>query len=199
MRIDAVSSVQLRPLWIVATLSLSLLGCRTDTFWDSAMYDAEYLTEPIAGDVRESICLELEQDGLKFDIFQANRVVTRVTYPTGDSADFRTDQVTIEARVITRINRRYNELPQITDDELLRLQEEAGETCLAITKAASEYLNDDVSVNLSQYDWVSGTVILYGGCQNTTSASVSFGSYGVDEQFEASVCTSDIYSLSAGQ
>ncbi|MEM6285188.1 MAG: hypothetical protein AAF787_23550 [Chloroflexota bacterium] len=178
---------------------LVLASCRTNTRLDTVFYDTEYTQHPIEDDLRAGICLNVEAQGYQFDIFDAYHSVEQVTYPDGTQIEFVSDNVTIQVREITGIDRQFGKEVQISDEELKRLATEANETCAIIESLAGDILETEVNAYVSSYDYIAGTVILYQGeCGEFYAPSPSFGSYAIPEQFEESICTSDLYALSSG-
>ncbi len=193
------SSRNFKSLVVGVAILLVLVSCRTNTRLDTLFYRTEYTSQTITDDLRTEICLDIEAQGYQFDIFEAYYSVEQITYPDGTQIKFTSDDVTIQVREITGINRQFGREEQISDEELERLVAKANETCAAIESVAGDVLGTTVNTRVSSYDYVTGTVILYQGeCGELYAPSPSFGSYANPEQFEASICTSSLYSLSSG-
>jgi hypothetical protein len=163
-------------------------ACRSNTPFDALVYDAEWQLEEMP--IQSQLCQNLEALGYQFDSFNVYQESITVAYPD-EPVTYTTANVFVLARELSSINRDFNAVEQISEEELARLQPLAEQLCLDIQNEARNLGIDDVGVSFVLYDWIDGVTISYGGntCDTLTAGSIGLGSYGHEEQFEESICT----------
>jgi hypothetical protein len=159
---------------LAAILCFNMAACVTNTIADTLIYPSESYYSYLSDDEKGlAMCMALEAQGYQFDEFLVSEIGLEIAYPDGHQQLY-PQSYSVHPVVLTDIERDYNNPDIFSENEYLRVEEEAKTFCRDYQQVAS-----DIDINLPlegilYWDYIDG---VRGGFWFTESCNIS-GSYG---------------------